>query len=146
MAELLLELQTAAQLTAALLIEIPRRFPARVWRRNVGAGLPAASIQAALSALRAGRTDSAINYLNRRHVRFGVPGEPDIDGIIAVRGSCGGSYGVRLAVEIKAGKDRQSDDQRAFEAMLRKYGGIYVIARDVDGALADIEAAARRGR
>lgn len=51
---------TANEITANLLIQIPERFKARVWRRNVGGA-----------------------KLAGRYVKFSEPGESDIQGIIA---------------------------------------------------------------
>lgn len=37
--------------------------------------------------------------------------------------------GRRLDIEVKYGKDRQSDDQKKFQAELESMGGIYIIVR-----------------
>jgi hypothetical protein len=60
-----------------------------------------------------------------------LPGEADIDGIV-------GPHGRRLAIEVKAGRDKQSEAQRSFQKMIESHGGIYIIARDVEGALAEL--------
>ncbi len=104
---------TAAAITAALLLRIPHEFPARVWRRNVG-----------------------VARRGMIRIRFGYPGESDIDGIIQV---CG--LGVRLSIEVKAGDDRQSKQQISYETMIKKFGGIYIIARDVETAMVDLRLA-----
>lgn len=100
---------TARKITNALLVEIPKRFPARVWRRNVGATL--------------NKTGQL--------VRFGVPGEADITGIIRP--------GIRLEIEVKAGRDRLTEAQDSFLAMVKLHGGIAIVAHDVEIALYDIE-------
>jgi hypothetical protein len=67
-------------------------------------------------------------------VRFGLPGTPDIMGII-------GPGGRMLGIEVKDAKGRQRPDQKTFERVITSYGGIYILARcvdDVDRALAAI--------
>lgn len=99
---------TTRAITATLLCEIPLRFHARVWRRNVIAA-----------------------KIGDRFIRSGLPGEADIDGIL-------GPYGIWLSIEVKAGKDRQSEAQRTFQRMIEAHGGIYLIARDVESTLASL--------
>lgn len=101
---------TSSQLTAKLLIEIPKLSPrVRVWRANV-------------VAVKAGD----------RFVRAGLPGQGDIGGVIGPRGKI-------LQVEIKVGKDRQSPKQIAFQSMIESLGGVYIIARELDEALRQIQ-------
>lgn len=96
----------AASITAELLIEIPKRFPgARCWRNN--------RVDAVVTG-RGGRP---------RHISAGINGQADITGILPPNGQ-------RLEIEIKAGRDRQSQDQKSFEAMILAAGGIYLVARD----------------
>ena len=101
---------SANGITAALLIRIPEQFPnVRVWRSNV-------------LVARAGD----------RIVRAGLTGQADISGI-------GGPRGVRLEIEVKAGKDRISPAQENFCAMIRRHGGIYILARDIEQALVELK-------
>ncbi len=70
-----------------------------------------------------------------RVVRFGVVGGADILGIIRLpRG-----IGALLAVECKTLVGRQSEQQRAFERMVRDFGGCYVLARSVADAVAGVD-------
>jgi hypothetical protein len=101
----------ANELTNRLLLEIPKRFPARVWRANV------------LAAMAHGR-----------FVRAGQPGQGDISGIIMIAG-----VGVRLEIEIKTGSDKQKKKQKCFGEMIIKHGGIYLVARDFDQTMLDVE-------
>lgn len=81
----------------------------RVWRANAGA------------AMRAGRL-----------VRFGVPGQADITGII------GGRHGGRrLEIEVKRPdrRNRLSPEQKNFAAMIRRMGGVHIVATSADEAL-----------
>lgn len=85
--------------------EILRQFGTRrdmrLWRANCGAA-----------------------KIKGRVVRFGVPGQADLTGILP--------NGVRLEVETKSTNGRQSPEQRAYQAMIEKFGGVYVLARCVD--------------
>jgi hypothetical protein len=110
---------SANPLTAALLIEIPKRFPeTRVWRNN------------RIDVMATGRGG------NMRRVQAGIDGQGDLSGII-------GPTGTRLEIEVKAGNDRQSDKQRAFQAMIERAGGVYLIARDLEQCIRDLAWAGR---
>jgi len=126
---------TANDLTRAILLEIPKRFPARAWRRNVGGGYPAQVVHQTLGLLESGRVADAIALLRRtRVVHFGLAGEPDIDGILQVPGG----HGLRLTVEVKVGADRVREDQANYGAMIERFGGVFLVARSVDEAMAEI--------
>ena len=104
------------EITSRLLTTVPQRFPAlRVWRVNVM---------------------GALNP-HGRIVRTGPAGLADISGI--------GPGGVRIEIEVKAGRDRMRPEQESFRRMVLERGGIHIIARDVDGALDELgrELAAR---
>lgn len=112
---------TANQITAALLIEIPKRFPGRIWvyRNN---RLEADAIG------KGGRT---------RHVSAGINGQGDLSGVVTVE-HAGRKFGLRLEVEIKAGRDRMSPVQMAFQSMILGMGSVYILARDVDECLLEL--------
>jgi hypothetical protein len=120
----------ANTITALLLLEIPKRFPqVRVWRRNVGAGYPSGVVRQAIGMIRRGESQQAADLLARtRHVVFGKPGEPDIDGFA-------GPSGLRIGIEIKYGRDKQTDEQHVCERVWREHGAVYIVATDVDKAL-----------
>lgn len=65
-----------------------------------------------------------------RFVRFGVPGQADLSGILA--------GGRRLEIEVKTATGRQSPQQLAFGGMIRRFGGLYILARCVEDALKGI--------
>lgn len=75
----------------------------RIWRQNTGA---------------------AITHTGAL-VRFGVPGQADIMGLML-------PHGRLVAIEAKSPNGRQSDRQRKFQAMIERFGGIYILARTVD--------------
>jgi len=93
----------------------------------------------ALRRIRAWRQNSGCAMMPGRGgkpmpVRFGEKGAADITGILRSQG------GRRLEVECKrplgprGGKSgrEQSDDQRAFQAMIEEEGGLYLLVRSAD--------------
>jgi len=58
-------------------------------------------------------------------VRFGVKGMADIHCIQL-------PHGRLIAIEVKTDRGRQSKDQKRYERMITKYGGLYVLARSVE--------------
>jgi hypothetical protein len=54
----------------------------------------------------------------------------DINGVADIIGLLPG--GRFLAVECKSSRGRQSDAQRAFQLMVERSGGLYIIARDIE--------------
>lgn len=122
-------------LTNNLLVEIPARLPeSRVWRQNVGSGYPVQVVQGAINALKAGQPALALKVLiNSRPIAFGIPGLPDIDGIA-------GPSGRRIGIEVKFGKDRMREAQERCQSMYQRMGGVYIVARDLDEALDELDA------
>lgn len=105
----------ANNLTAELLIEIPKRVHGvRIWRNN------------RVSAMALGKNGKM------RKVDAGINGQADISGIASIPFTAKDSFGLRLEIEVKVGRDRQSDAQINFQEMILKHGGIYLIARDLE--------------
>jgi len=75
-----------------------RRF--RLWRANVG-----------------------VARIGPRVIRFGIPGQADLTGILPGGG--------RLEIEVKSGRGRQTPEQKAFQRLIERFGGLYVLARSV---------------
>lgn len=100
-------MQTEAQIQADILLAIGSRPDMRVWRANTGVARDAKT---------------------GRRVRFGVPGQADIQGLLAPSGRA-------LYIEVKSAKGRQSQQQRRFETMITKHGGLYILARSVQDVL-----------
>ncbi len=124
---------TANELTAALLIEIPKRFPnVRVWRQNTGGGIGMSTVKQAVALIRSGQYAKAISLLLSRPIKWGVEGAGDISGLH-------GPHGRRIEIEIKADGDKQSEQQRAFQSMVERLGGVYILARDVEGCLMELD-------
>jgi hypothetical protein len=89
-----------------------------VWRSNSGAAmLPGSNGQ-------------------RRLVRFGAPGQGDISGLFIGNGK-------RVEIEVKTSTGRQSADQVRFQKIIERAGGVYLLVRSADEAVAGIRAVAR---
>lgn len=70
-----------------------------------------------------------------RVVRAGIKGQADISGIRLPGGQ-------RVEIECKAGRRGQTDDQRRWQAMIEKHGGLYILARHVDDVRAALASSA----
>jgi hypothetical protein len=67
-----------------------------------------------------------------RRVMIGLKGEPDISGLLD---------GLWIGIEVKTATGKQRPDQIKFQAAIEACGGIYIVARSPDDAIAKIEAA-----
>ena len=99
-----------AEIHAEVLRVLGARPDLRLWRANTGA---------------------AIDTHTHRLIRFGVPGQADLSGILA--------GGRRLEIEIKSARGRQTPEQLFFGAMIARFGGLYVVAHSLQDALFAIE-------
>lgn len=87
----------------------------RIWRQNTGS-----------AEYRDERTGRA------RRVAFGVPGAADITGILP--------DGRRLEIEVKSPTGRQSKAQKQYQAIIERFGGVYILARGAEEAIAALDA------
>lgn len=78
------------------------------------------------SRCRVWQNNTGAIQIESRFIKFGLVGSADILGL--VRG------GIFLAVEVKIGNDQQSPEQKNFERMIHRFGGIYILARSVKDA------------
>ena len=69
-----------------------------------------------------------------RFVKFGVPGQADVTGVIRLASG----IGQRLEVECKTEDGKSLPTQTSFGARLTSYGALYVIARELDDALVPV--------
>lgn len=69
-----------------------------------------------------------------RAIRFGLPGQADLSGIVQVT-TPRGFLGVRLEVEVKTPSGKVSPEQVAFGARITEMGGCYILARSADEAV-----------
>jgi hypothetical protein len=74
--------------------------------------------------MRLWRANTGVARIGRRVVRFGVPGQADLTGILP--------NGQRLEIEVKSSDGRQTEEQRNYQAMIERFGGVYVLARSVE--------------
>ncbi len=92
-----------AEIQRQILAEFGNRSDLRIWRSNCGKALSPTG----------------------RMVTFGVRGQSDIMGIRSPGGQL-------IGIEVKSAKGKQSEQQRNFQTMLERFGGIYILARSVD--------------
>lgn len=97
-----LDTKSEHQIQNEILATFGARKDMRIWRQNTGAAL----------------TKNGM-------VRFGVPGQADITGLLIPSGR-------RIEIEVKDAKGRQRESQIKFQSMIEKSGGIYILARSVD--------------
>lgn len=72
-----------------------------------------------------------------RRVSAGVDGQADICGIVGYN-----PYGIpgrMLQIEVKSKTDRMRLTQQAFRQLIDSHGGIFIVARDVDDCLAELQ-------
>lgn len=70
------------------------------------------------------RANTGVARMRGFHVRFGKVGQGDITGIV--------EGGRRVEIECKLKKNAQRDEQVKFADMIRRMGGIYVLAFSVE--------------
>lgn len=66
-----------------------------------------------------------------RKITFGVVGQADISGLFLPSGR-------RLEIETKVKKNRQSPEQKIWQAEIERYGGLYILARCLADAMVPI--------
>jgi len=89
----------------------------RVWRMNTG-----------------GAVDEDEETGRKRVLKFGVPGQADISGLMLQPSG----VGRRLEVEVKSATGRQREAQRLWQAEIERYGGLYILARTLAEALVPV--------
>lgn len=67
-----------------------------------------------------------------RVIQSAPNGTPDLLGVLA-------PHGRALAIEVKAPKGRQREEQQAFQRAWEARGGLYILARSVDDVLSRID-------
>lgn len=117
----------ATSLQNRLILEVQKKYPrSRLWRQNVGHAYPITTFKRAISFLMQGTTPPWF-----RPVQYGVVGSGDVGGWIHING-----VAVVCHIEVKIGKDTQREAQEKFEATIKRCGGIYVVAHDLEGGMA----------
>lgn len=114
--------QSTTQPEAALLYAVQREFGRgknyRLNRQNTGVAKYCSECE------RVHRLDKHPAY---RVVRYGMPGQPDLQGVIAPLGRI-------LALETKSSGGHLSEEQVAYHAMITKYGGLVKVVRSIEEA------------
>ena len=64
----------------------------------------------------------------------GTNGTADVSATMPLNGSNG--FGVSVKIEVKIGRDRQSEAQKKYEAQIKATGGVYIIAKTLDDFMA----------
>jgi hypothetical protein len=59
----------------------------------------------------------------KRVIKIGNPGAPDIMGLWRGR---------FIGIEVKSGAATQSNDQKLWQKMIETYGGVYIVARNLE--------------
>lgn len=81
--------------------------------------------------MRLWRANAGTARMGDRVVRFGVVGQADLTGILP--------NGRRLEIECKSPNGFQSPEQKAYQAMIEKFYGVYILARSVDDVRRKLE-------
>lgn len=124
----------ATDLQNRLILAIERKYPkSRVFRQNTGSAYPITTFKRALPFIQRGETPAWF-----RPVKYGVVGQGDIGGWINV-----GGMAIAAHIEVKIDKDTQSEDQINFMNTVRRCGGIYVVAKELESGMRDLDAAVR---
>lgn len=90
-----------------------------IWRNNCGVAKPPGA---------------------RRAIRFGIPGQADISGIVTLDLGIGLPIGIRLEVECKKPGGRMSAEQKEFRSRVEAMGGCYLLVTSADEAVRELEA------
>ncbi len=106
-------------ITKQCLLDLSKEDGVTVWRNNTG----------------------ALKNQSGQLVRFGLPGSGDILGlkrIVITPEMVGKTFGRFIAVENKTKTGEQREQQERFQEMVENHGGLYVMARSPEEAVAGI--------
>jgi hypothetical protein len=140
-----------------VLIALGQRDDVIIWRQNTGAatfgGVTGEEMKTLLATLcnssvpLAKKVEAAIRSLREwitratNYVRFGMKGQADCTGVLILCTEMGNNIGVRLEVETKSEKGRQTTQQKDFAHMMKSAGVIYLLVRSADDAVQQLEMA-----
>jgi len=115
-----------------LIEAVQKKYPlSRLFRQNTGSAYPITTFKRAFEFI---KRDIMPPWF--RPVQYGVVGQGDVGGWIHINGRA-----VVCHIEVKCGRDTQRDAQVKFEAVVKRCGGIYVIAHDLEGGMAALDEA-----
>lgn len=98
-----------SDIQASILVAVTAREGAFAWRNNTG---------------------MFRSMDGKRVVRAAVPGSPDILGCYRGRA---------LGIEVKAARGKQAEEQRRFQRLWTKAGGVYAVCRSAEDAVAVLD-------
>ena len=75
------------------------------------------------------RNNSGAMKVGARFIRYGLPGSPDVIGIV---------NGQFVGIEVKREDGKQSEHQQEFERLATKYGGHYAVVRSAREAIESV--------
>jgi hypothetical protein len=125
-------MKSEAEILKEILLALGQRSDMRVWRNNTGMLWSGAKVRKVERAGMAKVEKGDILIKSGYPVRFGLPGSADILGVIAPSGKI-------IAIEVKTETGKQSAQQKAFAKMIRRMGGVYILARSADEAVKKLE-------
>ena len=88
------------------------------------------------------RDATTITLAHPHAIKIGMPGMSDLGGLTAVEitpEDVGSTLALYVAIEVKAGRERPTEQQEAFIAMVRGLGGRAGVARSVEEAQGIVE-------
>lgn len=88
-----------------------------------------------LPGVKVWRQSTGVARHGGRVVRYGIPGQADITGLVDGR---------RIELEVKTATGRVRPEQKAYGVMIRQYGGVYAVVRSIDDALRAVQEARQR--
>jgi len=108
-----------------ILREFGTRPEFRLWRQNVGKAVPLSFLHLVRAELLKGNFSKALNLIESPPViSFGMKGQADLSGIY--------SDGRRLEIEVKAPGGKPSKEQVTFGRIIKRFGGIHILAKSVE--------------
>lgn len=99
-----------------------------IWRHNTGQAWQGQRIERSIGS-RIEVEPGMVILRNARPISFGLPGSPDIIGV---------SDGYAIGPEIKKRSGRQAQIQKNFQQRWQACGGIYLLSRSPEQAVADL--------
>ncbi len=119
------------QIQNKILREYATRSDMRLWRGSTGKAVPLAYVRSIANAVKSMDYRTAERLLMSPPVlSFGLTGQADLSGILG--DGFHPSAGTRIEIEVKSETGRQSKEQAAFQGMIERFGGLYVLARSVE--------------
>jgi hypothetical protein len=115
-----------------ILLALGQHPDLRVWRNNTGMLWSGAKVRKVERAGMVKAEKGDILIKSGYPVRFGLPGSADILGLISPSGRL-------IAIEVKTETGKQSEQQKAFAKMIKRMGGVYILARSADEAVKKLE-------